>query len=220
MNLYTLFKYEKIEKLGYDTIYLEKPMSSLIDFDWRAILSPPPKNSENSTIKELKFISQETLNRSKQDEKQILVIDKELDYLFIELLSEYRLKYPQNYINLFYHIVRPLLYNTKAYWNRARPNQLAKLYGIDINVLTTDTHHTASYPSGHVVYASLVANILKDMYPQIDSKKIDNIVLLVAEARVKQGVHFPSDNKASTIFSKFVYNKLNPKLRKHNNEQI
>lgn len=220
MLLNNLLFNDKINSIGYDTIYLEKPMSNLIDFDWHSILPPPPKNSDTSTIKELKFISQETLKRSKEDEKQILVIDQELDYLFIELLSKYRLKYPQNYINLFYDIVRPLLYNIKAYWNRARPYQLAKLYGININVLTTDTHHTAAYPSGHTVYASLVANILKDIYPQIDSKKIDNIVLLVAEARVKQGVHFPSDNKASIIFSKFIYNKLNPKLRKYNNEQI
>jgi hypothetical protein len=63
-----------------------------------------------------------------------------------------------------------------------------------------------------------VANILKDMYPQIDHKKLDNIVLSVAEARVKQGVHFPSDNKGSLLFSKFIFNKLNPKLRKYNNE--
>jgi hypothetical protein len=70
------------------------------------------------------------------------------------------------------------------------------------------------------VYSSLVANILKDMYPQIDSKQLDSIVLSVAEARVKQGVHYPSDNKASLIFSKFIFNKLNSKLRKYRDEQI
>jgi hypothetical protein len=218
MRLPHLLNKSNIDSIGYDTVYLEKPMSNLIDFDWKNILKQPPKNSDNATIEELKFISKNTLNRSINEEKQILQIDAELDGQFINLLKKYNIQYPQNYINLFYDIVRPLLYNTKAYWNRARPKQLAELLNIPINIIATDTHHTASYPSGHTVYSSLVANILKDMYPQIDHKKLDNIVLSVAEARVKQGVHFPSDNKGSLLFSKFIFNKLNPKLRKYNNE--
>lgn len=220
MKFPIILESSRIESLGYDTVYLEKPMSNLIDFDWKNILDKPPNNSDNITIKELQLVAKETKNRSIEEKKQILSIDQELDTPFINLLSSMDLQYPQNYINLFYDIVRPLLYNTKAYWNRPRPNQLAELFGININVLVTDTHHTASYPSGHTVYASLVANILKDMYPKIDNKKFDNIVMLVAEARVKQGVHFPTDNKASIIFSKFIFNKLDPKLRKYRNEQI
>ena len=220
MNLLNYLQKDKIESLGYDTIYLEKPMSKLIDFDWKNILKSPPSNLDNSTLKELELISKETKNRSISDEQNILRIDQELDDPFIQLLTKYNLKYPQQYIDLFYDIVRPLLKNTKAFWNRARPNQLAKFFNITIDVIVTDTHHSASYPSGHTVYASLVANILKDIYPQISKKEIDNIVLGVAEARVKQGVHYPSDNKASIIFSKFVFDKLNPKLRDYRNEQI
>lgn len=220
MDLYRFFLRDKIEALGYDTIYLEKPMSKLIDFDWKNILKPPPSNLDKLTIDELKFIAKETTNRSKKEKENILKIDQELDEPFVLFLKKYNIKYPQQYIDLFYDMVRPLLYNTKSLWNRARPNQLAKFYNINIDVLVTDTHHTASYPSGHTVYSSLVANILKDMYPQIDSKQLNNIVLSVAEARVKQGVHYPSDNKASLIFSKFIFNKLNPKLRNYRDEQI
>lgn len=220
MKLLQYLNQEKIESIKYDTIYLEKPMSKLIDFDWKNILDPPPKNLDKSTIKELDLIAKETKNRSKSEIAQILSIDQELDQPFINFLQEYNLEYPQQYIDLFYDIIKPLLQNTKSYWNRARPNQLAKLFNITIDVLVTDTHHSASYPSGHTVYASLVANILKDIYPQIDTKQLNNIVLIVAAARVKQGVHYPSDNKASLIFSKFIFEKLNPKLRKYRNEQI
>jgi hypothetical protein len=62
------------------------------------------------------------------------------------------------------------------------------------------------------VYSSLVSNIIKDKYPKINRQKLDNIVNLTAKARVLQGVHFPSDNKASIKFSNYVYNKLKDKI--------
>jgi hypothetical protein len=220
MNLLNYLKNAKIENLGYDSVYVEKPVSKLIDFDWKKILNAPPSNLDKSTIRELELISRETKNRSKLDKQHILAIDQELDDPFIKVLNLYNLEYPQRYIDLFYDIVQPLLKNTKSFWNRPRPNQLAEFFNITIDVMVTETHHSGSYPSGHTVYASLVANILKDMHPQLDNKKLDKIVLDVAEARVKQGVHYPSDNKASIIFSKFVFDKLNPKLRKYRNEQI
>jgi membrane-associated phospholipid phosphatase len=138
-----------------------------------------------------------------------------MDTPYILLLKKYNLKYPQNYINLFYDIVKPVLLNIKGYWNRARPKQLAEFYNIDIDVILTDTHHTAAYPSGHTVYSSLVSNILKDIYPQINKKELDHIVNETAKARVLQGVHYPTDNEASIIFTNFLFNKLDKKLRKY-----
>jgi hypothetical protein len=91
---------------------------------------------------------------------------------------------------------------------------------VTVNVLVTDTHHTAAYPSGHTVYSNLVANILKNLFPQINTKELDYIVLETARARVLQGVHFPSDNKASIIFSDYMFQKLHPKLRKYYNDTI
>lgn len=213
MNLLNYLKKDKIEELGYDTIYLEKPTPSIIDFDWRKILSPPPKNISRSTFKELELIAGITKKRSKKQIDFIYGIDQDLDSSFIKLLDKYNLEYPQKFIDLFYSIIRPVLLNTKGYWNRPRPYQLAKLYNIEIDVIYTDTHHTASYPSGHTVYSNLVANILKDYYPQLNKTKLTNIVLETAEARVLQGIHYPSDNKASITFSNFLFKYLNPKLK-------
>lgn len=211
-------KYNKIDSIGFETIYLEIPISNIIDFEWKNILDAPSKNSDKETIKELKIISQATKSRTKEDEQILYSLDQDLDTPFIKLLNKYRLYYPQRYIDLFYDIVYPVLINTKRYWNRPRPNQLAKLYNIDIRLIITDTIHTPSYPSGHTVYSNLVAFILKNIYPQIDQKELDNIVLETAKARIIQGVHYPSDNKASLIFSKYIFNKLNPKLRKYYND--
>lgn len=213
-------KYNNIDNIGFETIYLEKPISNIIDFEWKKILEPPPKNSSQTTMDELLLISRTTKNRTKKDIELVYNIDQDIDTPFILLLNQYKLKYPQNYIDLFYDIVHPILLNIKGFWNRPRPNQLAKLYNINIDLIKTDTTHTAAYPSGHTVYSSLVASILKDIYPQIDQKKLENIVLETARARVMQGVHYPSDNKASLIFTKFIFDKLNPKLRKYYNDQI
>lgn len=220
MNLSLILKYKKIESLTYDSVFLEKPIPDIIDFDYRTTLNPPPKNTDDQTLKELEIISRETLKRSNKDVDSVLEIDRDMDQFFEKFLYKYNLEYPREYIDNFYNLIEPILMNTKGFWNRPRPLQLAKLYGINIEAIITETIHSASYPSGHTVYSSLVANIIKDFYPQIDQFKLDKIVNNIARARIIQGVHYPSDNKASMLFTKFIFDKLNLKLKKDYYEQI
>lgn len=212
INLNSLLKFEEIESLGYYTGYSYLTIPDIIDFDWKNILAAPPNNSSKTTISELELISRSTLNRSKEDIKLVRGIDGDPDSYFIDLVNEYKLKYPFESIKEFYQIIKPILMNVKGLWNRPRPYQLAKYYNIPIDVIETDTHHTASYPSGHTVYSSLVANILKHHYPEIDKRKLDILVSNTAKARVLQGVHYPSDNKASLELTTFLFNKLKDKI--------
>lgn len=212
INLNSLLKFEEIESLGYYTGYGYLPVSDIVDFDWKTILEKPPSNTSKTTLGELEIISQKTLNRSKEDIKLVKNIDGDPDSYFIDLLKEYRLEYPSEHIKEFYNIIKPILLNVKGSYNRPRPAQLAKYYNIRIDVIETDTHHTASYPSGHTVYSSLVAHILKHHYPVIDQRKLDILVANTAKARVLQGVHFPSDNKASIALTKFLFHKLKDKI--------
>ena len=212
MNLSLLLLNNKIEKLRYNNIFLEFPVSDIISFDYKTILKPPLSNADPKTLKELKIVADATLNRSDADIEQIYNIDYDLDAPFINLVSRYNLEYPQEYINIFYEIVEPVLMNTKNYWNRPRPVQLAELLNIAIDPIVTDTIHTPSYPSGHTMYARLVANILKHTYPKIENKILDSIVYNTAKARVMQGVHFPSDNEASIFFSNYLFKNLISKI--------
>lgn len=220
IDLVAILLKDRIDRLGYETIYTEKPIPDIIDFEWKNILQPPPDNISKTTAKELRYIASQTSNRSQKDIELIYSIDQDIDTPFILLLQKYSLEYPQQFINLFYAIIKPLIYNTKQYWNRARPFQLAKYYDINIDLINTDTIKTPSYPSGHTVYSSLVANIIKKIYPQVNQKELDNIVDMTAKARIMQGVHYPSDNNASLIFSKFLFNKLYPKLRNEYNDSL
>jgi hypothetical protein len=208
INLNSLLKYEEIDKLGYLSIYLEQPVADIIDFDWRNILGTPPSNTSKQTIAELELVSKSTLNRDSQDLKLVKLIDQNPDQPFVDLLQEYKLEYPSDKVAEFYNLIKPIILNVKGLWNRPRPAQLAKYYNIPIDVVETDTHHTASYPSGHTVYSSLVALILQHYYPKVDSRKLNILVQNTAKARVLQGVHYPSDNKASLVLSQFLFNKL------------
>jgi hypothetical protein len=211
MNINLLLQREKIEELTYDSVITEKPISDLVDFDYKKILQPPPSNTSKIVQKELRIIYEQTSRRTNDDYDLIFRIDEDIDAFYVRLLKSYQLEYPKRYIDLFYDIVKPILLNTKSYWNRPRPVQLAKFYNINIEQIVTDTIHTAAYPSGHTVYSRLVRNILVDLYPNL-SKNFDIIVEQTAEARIKQGVHYPSDNKASFTFADYVYKKINPKL--------
>lgn len=208
IDLNLLLKFNEITNLGYDSLYLEKPVPNIINFEWKNILKPPPTNTSKETISELQIISLATLNRTNKDIDLVIGIDQDPDAYFIDLTNKYDLRYPTNSIQQFYKIIKPILLNIKGMWNRPRPAQLAKYYNIPIEVLVSDTHHTASYPSGHTVYTSLVSMILNHIYPIIDQKKLDIIVKNTAKARVLQGVHFPSDNAASIKLTKFLFNKL------------
>lgn len=209
MNLlYNLHK-DKLESLGYDTIYLELPIADVCkNIDWKNILKQPPANLSKITYQELQLLSRLTKNRTKEEIELVYNIDEDMDTPFELLCKNYNIEYPKTHIEEFYQLIRPILKNTKSYYNRPRPNQLASYFGFQINIIVTNTHHTGSYPSGHTVYSKLVSLILKDKYNQIDQSKLDNIVNQTTKARMLQGVHYQSDCDASLIFSTFLFNKL------------
>lgn len=203
-----------IDSIKYSDSIIEQPLSNIIDFDWKQILSPPRENSSKQTYKEILYIQDQTIaHRSDLAIQDILDIDNDPNFGIKKLLKERNLKFPLDYFNIFYSITRPIMINTKYLYNRARPKTIASLYGISINVLETETHHTPSYPSGHTFYTALAAKILEELYPNLKyelKQQVDN----TANARIRQGVHYPSDNEGSLVLSNYVFNKLHPILQK------
>jgi hypothetical protein len=207
----SVMPYINIDNIKYTTKTVEdQKVSKLIDFDYKSILDNPPINSSGSTLKELIYISKITNNRDDTDIKFIHKIDKNAASLVIDFCDSKNIIFPQNDFNSLYDIIKPLILNTKYYFNRARPYQLAKFYGLIIDVIETDTHQTPSYPSGHTVYARLAANLVSRSNPTFKNE-LDQIVNRSAYARVLQGVHYPSDNNASIIFTDYIFAKLNKK---------
>lgn len=177
---------------------------AILDIDLKSIIPKPPKNNSITTVKELKEVAKATLNRSTKELDLIYTVDKEPLDLFYNFLSKRQLTFPKGTFDDYYNILEQYVFALKYYYNRARPEQLAPYYNLDINVLYTDTHHTASYPSGHTMYAELAAYIASETYPEYryDFFKLSKYCGL---ARILQGVHYPSDNKASLIAVKKLY---------------
>lgn len=197
--------HNKLSKLVYTHNYHQKDVSDLVDFDYKKILDPPPKNNSYETYKELMFVLKETNNRTDKDLDLIYGYDKDMDQYFINIVGKEN--YPQKYIDVFYELVKPVMQNTKLHFNRPRPHQIAPFYGVRLERLITDTIHTPSYPSGHTFYSRLVSNILSDIYPKY-KKIFYDVVIDTAMARVKQGVHFPTDNRASITIADYLYSRL------------
>lgn len=202
-----------IDSQKYCNYLIEYPLSDIIDFDWKKILPDPPLNSSAETQKDLLEVSKESNKRTKEETQLVLSIDDNANYLIYKIIDKYNLVFPNVFFNDFYSIVKPIIFNTKYYYNRARPFQLANFYNVKIDTINTLTHHTPSYPSGHTVYTSLASMILSKLYPKLKSE-FDNIVQITSDSRIKQGVHFRSDTEASIKLTQFLYDKLNPKLEK------
>lgn len=197
-----------IDNIKYTTKTVEdQKVSALIDFDYKSILDSPPTNRSGSTLKELIYISKITNSRNDNDIKFVHKIDKNPASLVVDFCDNKKIIFPKKDLNNLYDIIKPLILNTKYYFNRPRPYQLAKLYGLTIEVIETDTHQTPSYPSGHTVYARLAGNLVSSFYPEF-RYELDQIVNKSGYARVLQGVHYPSDNTASIIFTDFIFHKL------------
>ncbi len=211
---------KNIDDLVYADYLIEYTIPEIAKFiDWKKILDSPSVNSSKKTFNELNYVIKETTNRSTEDEKLLLNIDNDANYVLNQFLDKNNIVFPLAYFKEFYNIIKPFLYNTKFYFNRLRPYNLAKIYNLQINVLNTGTHNTPAYPSGHVVYTNLASNIIADLYPKY-RKQLNNIVQITSRARIQQGVHYPSDCEAGIKLSNYLFEKLHPKLRIYYNDTL
>ena len=200
-----------IDSVQYDSnfvfdksIYADEVFTQ-IKTDVFSVLPKPPLNSSTITQSEILEISRKTLNRTPEQIKMVRLVDKNPLLWLSPTLEKLRIKFTVNMLeNLYYPNISKLVSTLKYFYNRARPIQLADYYDVDIKLIYTKTHHTPAYPSGHTMYAALGSEMLKDLYPQY-TDIFDNWVTDVGEARVIQGVHFPSDNKAAVQIIKNIY---------------
>ena len=175
------------------------------------IVESPPKNSSETTRSELRYLQQITADRNKEQLNLIYTVDDDPVYLFEDIISKHNLVFPKKFfIAMYYTCVIAIVDHLKFYYNRPRPSQLSEHYNININKIITKTHKTPAYPSGHTMYAALIAEILSDKYPE-HKTEFDKLVDLCGKARELQGVHYPSDNEAAKKIIETIY----PPLKKY-----
>ena len=196
-------------------VYTDSPktfnVSSKITINWKSLLPAPPKNSSEETKKELKYLADLTENLSIDQKNLVYLVDKEPLDLYNDILRRNNLKMPREDFKKLWRITEPVIMNLKHSFNRPRPEQLGKYYGLDIKVLETKTHHTPAYPSGHTAYAALGAYLLADMYPEHSSEFFGKVGD-AGHARCLQGVHYPSDNEAAMVITGAIWQDVRYKM--------
>tara|TARA_B100000902_G_scaffold142558_1_gene140166 strand:+ start:6695 stop:7396 length:702 start_codon:yes stop_codon:yes gene_type:complete len=195
----------ELEKLAYmpNRVSYNDDLA-ILNIDLKSIIPKPAKNNSPATVKELEAVSKATKNRTAKELDLVYTVDKDPVELFRKFLSTKSLEFPQLKFDMFMNVMEQYMYALKYYHNRARPEQIAPYYNIEIDVLYTETHHTPSYPSGHVVYSETAAYVASESFPEYRSNFFQ-LSKYCGLARILQGVHFASDNKASTTAVQKLY---------------
>ena len=175
-------------------------VSDKVTIGWKNVLPMPPENTSDFTIQELMKMSELTQTLTPQEKDLVYMVDDNPSHVFAKMIKKHGLKDHSEEFKRTWNITKPIIMNLKWKFNRPRPYQLAKAYGISIKVLETKTHQTPAYPSGHTAWAAMMGYILAEHYPEHSSEIFDKIDL-AGNARVLQGVHYPSDNDASMVIT-------------------
>lgn len=205
-------KSKNLHNLTYKNLTnYQKP--DILPFDY-FVLNPPPANNSEQTKKELDEVVDETLVRNETSINTILSIDKDPLIIYRTFFANNKMNFPEEEFTKLYNVLYGIIKELKLFYNRPRPNQIAEFYDINIDVINTKTHSTPSYPSGHVAYAKLAELLVSEIYPEY-SARFSSFTDKVSQARIKQGVHFRSDNEASIKLVNAIY----PKLKELSNER-
>lgn len=204
-----LIQQKKINTLTYTDN--PKFLEVKYNLDWKNILDPPPANDSIIVANELNYLSRLTSKISDNQKKLIKSVDKDPKYLFNDVLLKKELDFPDEMFDKYYSILKNCILNVKYHFNRVRPEYLGDLLSKKIYVIESDTTKTPSYPSGHTCYAMLACILCSELYPSLISE-FRECVKITAFCREMQGVHYPSDNKASVLFTESIISQLQKEL--------
>ena len=160
-------------------------MSLFKDFNYSEFKKTKlPKDDSLQTLKEIKEIQK--LNT---DEKFIKKHDDVIKS-FSEVVGDKESEYMQTLID----DSAPVILKLKKYYNRPRPKQAAKIFGIELKDIELKSMKTPSYPSGHSAQGYLVSEMLKDKYPN-KKIQIDKVAKNISDSRNIAKAHYKSDSE-------------------------
>ena len=201
--------------LSEDKEEIAKTASVLIPLDVEDIKHHPYRANNSTQVRsELKYIAHIVENEP-MEEAERKVLDKDFLSLLFDYAEENGLRYNRKSIKDLTQDLGHLVLRLKKAYNRPRPAQLSSYHNIDISPTEeiqngTGTAMSPSYPSGHTAQAYLAAEIIAQDNP-FHRDPLLEIANRVALARIKEGVHFPSDNEFSKIL---IRNYVLPSLEK------
>lgn len=202
---------DPIDSLVYSQ-HLRKPKGEITLFRESARyikLSPPPQNSSLEAGKDLLTVQGATYILQDGMKKSIKKHDRDPAFGVKLYMTLFGLHFDKKYVDQVIKESAILIKEQKNHFNRPRPIQLAPYFGTEIEVYSSRTSKTPSYPSGHTTQSRLIAEIYGAKYPEHKA----NLLKASEECgggRIMAGLHYPTDHKAGVYLAKRLFRSLKP----------
>ena len=182
---------------------MSKPHEILpVDSD-QSLVSAPPSNSSDETRAELMDI-QDRVEMKKDNEELLSKWDLDLVAPFVKYLKDNDLKHDKKFLDDLVSQSTVIILKQKYLFNRPRPKQMAKHFGIPLSVLKSGTAATPAYPSGHSTQSRVVALYLSGLHRDHARSFLD-MAEECGQSRLNAGLHYPSDHEAGVDLGNKLY---------------
>ena len=170
------------------------------NFDYSSFKNmPPPKDGSLRSLSEIKDLQNIPIDKN---------FIKKRDNIygsFKELADKKNITLDKKEINNLSDSSASVILKLKKYYNRPRPKDQAKQYGLELENVELASMKTPSYPSGHSAQGILIGNYLADKYKDEDFKKIGNEI---SDARNVARAHYKSDSVMGKKLGQAMYNYI------------
>jgi hypothetical protein len=167
----------------------------------------PPKNDSEITKYELNTIAESIDEVDEDNLKRFKMIDSNIVKYYSLFLKSKGID-GEKLEPILREIVDealPLIAKIKMHYNRPRPYQLAQIYKLKLFPYNTINADSPAYPSGHVIQACLLSEVLSARYPTM-SDEFSALIDVVGSSRIMLGVHYPSDNDLALFVGEMIIN--------------
>ena len=191
---------------------VKRPLHESIDLPFN------PYPSYETSISELEHIRY--IQDTTEDWNFVKWADEDTYGIFVEYLNELGVLEDGLYLDIetVGESVIPIILKLKYYYNRPRPYQYAQKEGIKHFSMDFETARTPSYPSGHTLQATYIAEYLSDRFPQF-TRGLKDLGRRISKTRLQAGVHFPSDCLFGAHLARVLYKGLPTTMRVANMDQ-
>ena len=167
----------------------------LIKIDAESVhVAPPPLNFSEETFLELRALKKAINNSHYSDFEFANITDTDMLGMIKSFATENGLFFDKRYFIELEKQLASFILKLKYRFNRPRPNQISKEYGIELPEKEINTAGSPSYPSGHTIQAHVLTSILSRLNPG-NERELENLADRISLGRMQTGVHFPSDIK-------------------------
>jgi len=158
----------------------------------------PPSDNSFDTDQEIKELKKIPLNKS------FVKKFDDIESAFVKTAKDNNIEdYDKKIAAKLIKDSAPVILELKKHFNRPRPKKLdKKLLNHEM-----DSMKTPSYPSGHSTQGYLLAEVLKDKYPE-KSKELDKKAKDISDSRNIAKAHYKSDSRLGKQLGLEMYKYL------------